>query len=119
MKKNEQRKVSVFRIEYDTPPNMNHYDAYVAALSHEEAVVHVKKVMGADIYITASGLVCPLHDLTVTVRTLVKGQPIGDKRTKETKKAEPVIEPAIKEELPETKLTFKSGRGRKPGWNKK
>lgn len=119
MKKKEQRKVSVFRIEYDTHPNMNHYDAYVAALSHEEAVVHVKKVMGADIYITASGLVCPLHDLTTTVRALVKGLPIGDKKAKETKKAEPVDEPAVEEVPEETELSFKSGRGRKPGWNKK
>jgi len=96
-----QRKVDVYRVEYEIPPQMTHYSACIAAESHEAALEHLGKVMGRAIHVTTSGIVCPLHDLTPVVRAMLTG--VGAPKAKETPKTET--------ELPDL---HKSGRGRKP-----
>lgn len=94
-----QKKIDVYRIEYEIPPTMSHYTVCIAAENHEAAVEHLGKVMGKAIHITTSGIVCPLHDLTPVVRAMLTG--LGT--------------PKIVSEPKEEKLElYKSGRGRKP-----
>jgi len=97
----EQRKIDVYRIEYEIPPTMQMYTASIAAETHEAALEHLGKVMGKSIHVTTSGIVCPLHDLTPFVRQLLTG--VGA-QAKTPKATAPVDEPDL----------HKSGRGRKP-----
>lgn len=69
----KQLNVGVYRIEYEIPPKMDHYTAHIAATSHEESIGHLLRVMGVKrIIVISSGIVCPLHDLTPSVRKLIQ-----------------------------------------------
>lgn len=107
----KQKNVQVFKIEYEIPPKMTHFSAFIAALSHEESIAHLKRVMGPNIFIQTSGLACPLHDITPSVRNLLIGTQVVKVAKVEFPKE---LEEEKTEVSEENDLVFKSGRGRKP-----
>jgi hypothetical protein len=108
----KQKNVQVFKIEYEIPPKLTHFSAYIAALSHEESIAHLKRVMGPNIFIQTSGLACPLHDITPSVRKLLTSAPVVTPVIEVKKNINPQVESETKIEEDDG-LTFKSGRGRK------
>lgn len=105
----QQRNIDVYRIEYEILPKMTMFTASIAAESHEAALAHLGRIMGRDIHVTTSGIVCPLHDLTPFVRQMLTGVGAKMENTKPAKVVK--VEPELEED---NDLTFKSGRGRKP-----
>lgn len=88
--------VSVYRFEYEIEPNMNPWNACIAAFSNEEAYRHLAKTVNKPIRITSSTLVCRLDDLSAEIRANVV-QAFLNKQGHVAKK-EPVKEEIKKEE---------------------
>jgi len=60
--------VSVFRFEYEISPNMNQWNVFIAAFTHEEAYNHLQKTINKPIRITSSTMVCRLDDVSDGIR---------------------------------------------------
>ena len=109
------RSVNVFLMEYEKLPKMDSWQTYIGAYSHEEAVKQLYRRVGNNIHVYSSGIVCRLDDLSFEVRDSLFGQ-VGVKK----KKADVVIPkelgaPEIPGQPEKEDLSWKSGRGRKPG----
>jgi len=66
--------IHMFRIEYDRPADVQHYTAFIGALTMEQATNHVYRRAGADVRITSSGMECRIDEFTPEVITLLKQQ---------------------------------------------
>lgn len=75
--------VSVFRFEYEILPNMNPWNVFIAAFSHEEAQLHLQKIVAKPIRITSSTMVCRLDDLSNGIRNNVVQAFLNSKGTNE------------------------------------
>jgi hypothetical protein len=91
------QQVSVYRFEYEIEPNMNAWNACIAAFSNEEAYRHLAKTVNKPIRLTSSTLVCRLDDLSAEIRANVV-QAFLNKQAGQAVKKEDVKEDAKKEE---------------------
>ena len=66
--------IHIFRIEYDRPADVQHYTAFIGALSMDEATEHVYRRAGNDVRITSHGMECRIDEFTPEVITLLKQQ---------------------------------------------
>jgi len=94
--------VSVYRFEYEIEPNMNPWNACIAAFSNEEAYRHLAKTVNKPIRVTSSTLVCRLDDLSAEIRSNVIQAFLNQQAGKKTDKKEPVTETKTEEEKPKT-----------------
>ena len=71
-----EKNLTVFRIEYELLPSMSTWTAFIAAFSHEEALLYLKKRVGAH-RITSSGMQCRLDAISEEVRNIIINTALG------------------------------------------
>lgn len=95
--------VSVFRFEYEILPNMNPWNVFIAAFSHEEAYIHLQKIVAKPIRITSSTMVCRLDDLSSGIRDNVVQAFLNAKGSNEPAADKEVGESAVTDKAKESK----------------
>jgi len=66
--------IHMYRLEYDRPADVQHYTAFIGALSMDDATAHVYRRAGNDVRITSHGMECRIDEFTPEVITLLKRQ---------------------------------------------
>ena len=66
--------IHMYRLEYDRPADVQHYTAFIGALSMDDATAHVYRRAGNDVRITSHGMECRIDEFTPDVIALLKQQ---------------------------------------------
>jgi len=72
----DRKELGVFRVDYELLPSMSTWTAYIAAFSHEEALLYLRRKVGAH-RIISSGIQCRVDAVSDEVRNVIINQSIG------------------------------------------
>jgi hypothetical protein len=72
----DRKELAVFRVEYELLPSMSTWTAFILSFSHEEALLYLRKRVGAH-RIVSSGSQCRLDAISDEVRNVIINQALG------------------------------------------
>jgi hypothetical protein len=72
----EKKELGIFRIDYELLPSMSTWTAFIGAFSHEEALLFLRRKVGAHRLIS-SGIQSRVDALSDEVRNVIINQAIG------------------------------------------